>query len=136
MCDLIQPDIFAKRVRENLAIKNKMITLVYGGEAIDPESVIAEYSEYAKRLASYVTDTTPILYQSIKDGKEVLFEGAQGILLDLDLGTYPYVTSSHPISGGVCVGSGIGPTLIDECIGILKGYTTRCRQRPLPDRIG
>ena len=73
MCDLIQPDIFAKRVRENLAIKNKMITLVYGGEAIDPESVIAEYSEYAKRLASYVTDTTPILYQSIKDGKEVLF---------------------------------------------------------------
>lgn len=135
MCDLIQPNIFAKRVRENLVIKNKMITLVYGGEAIDPESVIAEYSEYAKRLASYVTDTTPILYQSIKDGKEVLFEGAQGILLDLDLGTYPYVTSSHPISGGVCVGSGIGPTLIDECIGILKGYTTRVGNGPFPTEL-
>ena len=75
-----------------------------------------------------------MLYKAIEDDKEVLFEGAQGILLDIDIGTYPYVTSSHPISGGVCVGSGIGPRAIDECIGILKGYTTRVGNGPFPHR--
>lgn len=135
MCDLINPEKFANCVRENLRIKNKIIELVYEGTPLDPEAVIAEYIEYAKRLAPYVMDTTPVLYESIKAGKEVLFEGAQGILLDLDLGTYPYVTSSHPISGGVCVGSGIGPTMIDECIGILKGYTTRVGNGPFPTEL-
>ncbi len=135
MCDLINPEKFAQRVRENMEIKNKIITLVYGGKALDAEKIIAEYSEYAKRLAPYVMDTTPVLYESIKSGKEVLFEGAQGILLDIDLGTYPYVTSSHPISGGVCVGSGIGPTMIDECIGIMKGYTTRVGNGPFPTEL-
>lgn len=135
MCDLINPEKFAEMVRTNLEIKNKIITLVYGGTALDADAVIAEYSEYAKRLAPYVTDTTPVLYQSIKEGKNVLFEGAQGILLDNDLGTYPFVTSSHPISGGVCVGSGIGPTMIDECIGVLKGYTTRVGNGPFPTEL-
>ena len=135
MCDLVNPEKFPVCVRENLKLKNKMIELVYGGTPLDPESVIAEYTAYAKRLAPYVTATTPILYNSICEGKEVLFEGAQGILLDLDLGTYPYVTSSHPISGGVCVGSGIGPTMIDECIGILKGYTTRVGNGPFPTEL-
>ncbi len=135
MCDLINPEKFAQMVRTNLEIKNKIITLVYGGTALDADSVIAEYSEYAKRLAPYVTDTTPILYESIKAGKNVLFEGAQGILLDNDLGTYPFVTSSHPISGGVCIGSGIGPTMIDECIGVLKGYTTRVGNGPFPTEL-
>ena len=135
MCDLINTEKFADLVRNNLKIKNKIIELVYEGTPLDPEAVIAEYNEYAERLKSYVTDTTPILYESIKSGKEVLFEGAQGILLDLDLGTYPYVTSSHPISGGVCVGSGIGPTMIDECIGILKGYTTRVGNGPFPTEL-
>ncbi len=135
MCDLINSEKFPDMVRANMEIKNKIITLVYGGEALDVEAVIAEYSEYAKRLAPYVTDTTPILYESIKAGKEVLFEGAQGILLDNDLGTYPFVTSSHPISGGVCVGSGIGPTMIDECIGVLKGYTTRVGNGPFPTEL-
>lgn len=135
MCDLINPNKFPQRVRENLEIKNRMIELVYGGTPMDPEAVIREYADYAKRLAPYVMDTTPVLYDSIKAGKEVLFEGAQGILLDIDLGTYPYVTSSHPISGGVCVGSGIGPTMIDECIGILKGYTTRVGNGPFPTEL-
>lgn len=135
MCDLINPDKFPQRVRENLEIKNRMIELVYGGAPLDPEAVIREYTDYAKRLTPYVMDTTPALYDSIKAGKEVLFEGAQGILLDIDLGTYPYVTSSHPISGGVCVGSGIGPTMIDECIGILKGYTTRVGNGPFPTEL-
>lgn len=135
MCDLINPNKFPQRVRENLEIKNRMIELVYGGTPMDPEAVIREYADYAKRLAPYVMDTTPVLYDSIKADKEVLFEGAQGILLDIDLGTYPYVTSSHPISGGVCVGSGIGPTMIDECIGILKGYTTRVGNGPFPTEL-
>lgn len=135
MCDLINPDKFSTMVRDNLKIKNKIIELVYGGTPLDADDIINEYSEYAKRLAPYVTDTTPILYDGIKSGKEVLFEGAQGILLDIGLGTYPYVTSSNPISGGVCVGSGIGPTMIDECIGIMKGYTTRVGNGPFPTEL-
>ncbi len=135
MCDLINPDKFSTMVRDNLKIKNKIIELVYDGTPLNADDIINEYSEYAKRLAPYVTDTTPILYDGIKSGKEVLFEGAQGILLDIGLGTYPYVTSSNPISGGVCVGSGIGPTMIDECIGIMKGYTTRVGNGPFPTEL-
>ena len=135
MCDLVNPDKFAACVRENLKIKNKMIELVYDGMPLDAEQVIQEYGAYADRLRPYVMDTIPMLYESIKADKEVLFEGAQGILLDIDLGTYPYVTSSHPISGGVCIGSGIGPKMIDECIGILKGYTTRVGNGPFPTEL-
>lgn len=135
MCDLINTPLFEEKVRENLKIKNKIITLVYGGEAIDADAVIAEYNAYADRLRKYVTDTTPILYNEIKNGKEVLFEGAQGTLLDIDMGTYPFVTSSHPVSGGVCTGSGIGPAMIDECIGIAKGYTTRVGNGPFPTEL-
>ncbi len=135
ICDMIDKEKFQSKVRENLEIKNKIMTLVYGGEPLDAEEIIAEYSGYADRLRKYVVDTTPILYKAIKDGKNVLFEGAQGTLLDIDLGTYPYVTSSHPISGGVCVGSGIGPTMIDECIGIAKGYTTRVGNGPFPTEL-
>ena len=135
MCDLIDSQKFAAKVRENLVIKNKIIELVYGGTPMDADEIIAEYSGYAQRLAKYVKDTTPLLYRSVKDGKEVLFEGAQGTLLDIDIGTYPYVTSSHPDSGGVCIGSGIGPTIIDECIGITKGYTTRFANWPIPTEL-
>lgn len=135
MCDLINPEKFRNMVCENLKTKNKIIELVYGGTPFDPDAIINEYSEYAKRLAPYVTDTTPLLYEGIKSGKEVLFEGAQGILLDIGIGTYPYVTSSNPVSGGVCVGSGIGPTMIDECIGIMKGYTTRVGNGPFPTEL-
>lgn len=135
MSDLIDEDKFAAKVRENMKIKNKIIEFVYDGTPMDPEAIIKEYSEYAKRLKPYVTDTIPILYNAIDEGKKVLFEGAQGILLDIDIGTYPYVTSSHPISGGVCVGSGIGPKMIDECIGVLKGYTTRVGNGPFPTEL-
>ena len=135
MCDMINTEKFEGMVRDNLKIKNKIIELVYGGTPLDSEAVIAEYNGYADRLRKYVTDTTPILYNKIKEGAEVLFEGAQGTLLDIDLGTYPYVTSSHPISGGVCIGSGIGPTMIDECIGIAKGYTTRVGNGPFPTEL-
>ena len=135
MCDFLDKDIFAQKVRENLRVKNQIIEKVYGGKALDAEAVIAEYSGYAERLRKYAADTTILTYQAIKAGKKVLFEGAQGTLLDIDLGTYPYVTSSHPISGGVCVGAGIGPTLIDECVGVAKAYTTRVGKGPFPTEL-
>lgn len=135
MCDLINREIFEKKVRENLQIKNKIIELVYGGTPCDADKITEEYNGYADRLRKYVCDTAPILYKKVKEGAEVLFEGAQGTLLDIGMGTYPYVTSSNPISGGVCVGSGIGPTMIDECIGIAKGYTTRVGNGPFPTEL-
>ena len=135
MCDFIDAPLFEEKFRANLEVKNKMMVNVYGGEAMNADDYLEEYNGYAKRLAPFVTDTTVLLYNAIKAGKNVLFEGAQGTLLDLDLGTYPYVTSSHPISGGVCVGTGIGPTLIDDCIGVMKSYTTRVGKGPFPTEL-
>lgn len=135
VCDLMNSEVFAQKVKSNLEIKNKIITLVYGGNPVDAEAVIDEYLGYAERLRQYTADTSVLLYRAVKEGKRVLFEGAQGTLLDLDLGTYPFVTSSHPISGGVCIGTGIGPTLIDECIGIVKAYTTRVGKGPFPTEL-
>lgn len=135
LCDLLDAALFEEKARANTEYKNKLITKVFGGEALDADSFIKEYLGYADRLRPYATDTTPMLYEAVKAGKKVLFEGAQGTLLDLDLGTYPYVTSSHPISGGVCVGTGIGPTLIDECVGVMKAYTTRVGKGPFPTEL-
>ncbi len=136
VCDLMNEELFAKKVRENVIIKNKMIKYVYDQDIqLDAEEIIADYREYAKRLAPHITDTTVLAYEAVSSGKKVLFEGAQGTLLDIDLGTYPYVTSSHPVTGGVCVGSGIGPTAIDECIGVMKGYVTRVGKGPFPTEL-
>lgn len=133
--DLIKPDVLAECIREAGALKNKIITLVYGGKALDLEAIIDEYNDYGAKLKPFVRDTTAMVYDAIKDGKKVLFEGAQGTLLDLDMGTYPYVTSSNPVAGGACIGSGIGPTLIGECIGVSKAYTTRVGKGPFPTEL-
>jgi adenylosuccinate synthase len=136
VCDLMNEELFAKKVRENVIIKNKIIKYVYDKDIqFDAEEIIKDYRGYAKRLAPYITDTTVLAFEAIKADKKVLFEGAQGTLLDLDLGTYPYVTSSHPVTGGVCIGSGIGPTAIDECIGVMKGYITRVGKGPFPTEL-
>lgn len=135
MCDFINPEVFAEKLKANVELKNKIITLIYGGEPLSYEEIYAEYVEYAKLLAPYVTDTSVLVYDAIKAGKNVLFEGAQGALLDIDLGTYPYVTSSHPTAGGFCIGTGIGPTLIDECLGVCKSYTTRVGKGPFPTEL-
>ncbi len=136
ICDLYKKEVFAKKVRENVELKNSIIKNVYHKDVVfDPEQIIEEYFGYAELLKRYVADTTVIVYEAIKAGKRVLFEGAQGTLLDLDLGTYPYVTSSHPVSGGVCIGSGIGPTMIDDCIGVMKGYVTRVGKGPFPTEL-
>lgn len=126
---------FEEAMREACARKNKVITGVYGGEPIDIEAVLAEYRVYADRLRTHVQDTSVMTYEAIKAGKDVLFEGAQGTLLDLDMGTYPYVTSSHPVAGGCCIGSGVGPTAITDIMGIFKSYTTRVGKGPFPTEL-
>jgi adenylosuccinate synthase len=135
MCDFIIPEVFKEKLFFLVEKNNKVIQNVYKREGLDAQKIFDEYSEYAKRLSKYVTDTSVVVFDAINDKKQVLFEGAQGTLLDIDLGTYPYVTSSHPISGGVCVGIGIGPTMIDECIGIIKSYTTRVGKGPFPTEL-
>lgn len=133
--DLVHEDIFVEKASANIDFKNRIISEIYGAEPIDKAAAIAEYTGYAKEIAKYACDTTVLLYDAIRADKKVLFEGAQGTLLDIDLGTYPYVTSSHPTTGGACVGSGIGPTLINECIGIAKAYTTRVGKGPFPTEL-
>lgn len=136
VCDLLHPEVFKERVRENVKVKNIIIRSVYNSnETFDAEEIIAKYMEYTERLKPYIADTTILVYDAIKNGKKVLFEGAQGTLLDIDLGSYPYVTSSHPVTGGVCIGAGIGPTMIDECIGVMKGYVTRVGNGPFPTEL-
>lgn len=100
MYDLVHEDIFSKKARAVGALKNNIITKIYGGEALDIEAIVEEYNGYAKRLAPFLEDVSVLTYQALKEEKEVLFEGAQATLLDIDVGTYPYVTSSHPLSGG------------------------------------
>ncbi len=136
ICDLYHQEVFETKVRENVKVKNATLKYVYGQDiAFNAEEIIEEYYAYAEALKSYIDDTTVLLYDAIKQGKNVLFEGAQGTLLDLDLGTYPYVTSSHPVTGGACIGSGIGPTMINECIGVMKGYVTRVGKGPFPTEL-
>lgn len=132
MCDLIDPDEFARKVRQNLKFKNALIEKVYGGKAFDAQQIIDEYSEYAKVLKKYITDVNVIITDAIDQDKNILLEGAQATLLDLDFGTYPYVTSSNPVAGGLCTGAGIGPVHVDEVIGVFKAYTSRVGAGPFP----
>ena len=132
MCDLMDEEVFAKKLKIQIDAKNKIVQGVYdkAEPMFDYDEIYKEFMEYAKKLRPFVADTTVIVYDAIKAGKKVLFEGAQGALLDLDLGTYPFVTSSHPLSGGFAVGSGIGPNMIKDVVGIVKDYTTRVGEGP------
>lgn len=132
MCDLIDEELFREKVKSNLEIKNLIIEKVYGGEKLNADKIIEEYLEYANILRDQITDTNALLFDAIGSGKNILFEGAQATFLDLDFGTYPYVTSSNPVAGGVCVGAGIGPTYINEVYGVLKAYTSRVGAGPFP----
>lgn len=133
--DLIHPEVFAEKVKSTGKLKNKIITEVFGGEAFDLDKVISEYTEYGKIIAKYVDDVSVLTYEASKENKTILFEGAQATLLDIDFGTYPYVTSSHPLSAGVCVGSGVGPKVISNIIGVAKAYTTRVGKGPFPTEL-
>ncbi len=133
--DLLNKDSLEKKIRENLAEKNNLLKKVYEREELDVEAIIKEYMEFDKAIDQYIKDVPSYLSAAIAEGKSVLLEGAQGALLDVDHGTYPYVTSSSPTSGGACTGTGIPPTKIDSVIGIVKAYTTRVGLGPFPTEL-
>jgi adenylosuccinate synthase len=133
--DLFDPGILAKKLELALREKNQVLTKLYNRRGIDAEATVQEYLRYAERLERYVADTGLVLNNALDDGKVVLLEGAQATLLDVDHGTYPFVTSSSPTAGGACSGSGIGPTRITRVLGILKAYTTRVGSGPFPTEL-
>lgn len=130
ICDFVDPEIFETLFRAQIEAKNAIITKIYGGQPLDADALVNEYKAYADQIRPFVADTSVIVYDAVKADKKVLLEGAQGTLLDLDYGTYPYVTSSHPTAGGFTIGSGIGPNEIGEVVGITKAYTTRVGKGP------
>ena len=133
--DLLEEDTFREKLEHNIAEKNVYLRAILKEQALDFEEIHRTYSGYREKLAPYVTDTGVLLDEMFRDGKNVLFEGAQGTLLDLDHGTYPFVTSSNTVIGGVCSGAGIGPRHIHEVIGISKAYTTRVGSGPFPTEL-
>lgn len=135
MVDLIDPEAFKAVLKEFLLFKNKEITKLYGGQAFDFQTIYDEYSEYGKQLAAYVTDTTDLMAKLSAQNKKIIFEGAQGVMLDIDHGTYPYVTSSNPVAAGAAVGSGTGPNKINQVIGVVKAYTSRVGEGPFPTEL-
>jgi adenylosuccinate synthase len=130
--DLLDRDILAAKLKRNIAEKNEILTKIYGETRIDVDAIITEYQEFDKRIDEYITDTTLYLHDALKAGKRIIAEGAQGAMLDVDHGTYPFVTSSNPTSGGACTGLGIPPTAVDGIIGVAKAYCTRVGEGPFP----
>ncbi|WP_138494340.1 adenylosuccinate synthase [Paenibacillus pinistramenti] len=135
IADLMDAEEFEQKLRHLMAEKNHIIQQVYGGEPLDVEETLQKYLEYAEQIRSYVTDTSVVLNDAIDENRKVLFEGAQGVMLDIDQGTYPFVTSSNPSAGGVCIGSGVGPSKIQQVIGVAKAYTTRVGDGPFPTEL-
>lgn len=133
--DLLDRDVLRKKLKESIEEKNAILSGIYGEDELDVEGIIEEYVEFDKLIDPYVTDTTQYLCDSLRDGARVLAEGAQGSLLDVDFGTYPFVTSSHPTVGGACTGLGIPPTSIDRVVGITKAYCTRVGNGPFPTEL-
>ena len=130
--DLMDRDVFYQKLKTNLELKNRLFATYYNCEGFDFEEIFTKYTALAERIRPYVKDTEYSANQYIKEGKKVLFEGAQATMLDLDHGTYPFVTSSNPTAGGACVGSGVGPRMMSNIIGVVKAYTTRVGAGPFP----
>ncbi len=133
--DLFDESILRQKVEGALANKNQFLVKVFNRRAIEADAVVEDLLQYADALRPWVRDTSLLLNQALDQGKVVLLEGGQGTLLDVDHGTYPFVTSSNPTAGGACTGSGIGPTRIDRVVGILKAYTTRVGSGPFPTEL-
>ena len=133
--DLFDPSILQQKIEGALRDKNQVLIKVFNRKGLEVEEVLKEYLEYAEILAPYIADTGLLLNKALDAGKNVLLEGSQGTLLDVDHGTYPFVTSSNPTAGGACTGSGIGPTRISRVIGIVKAYTTRVGSGPFPTEL-
>ncbi len=133
--DLLDHKIFKAKLEEELSLKNAIIEKVYGMQPLDPEEIYEDYMLYAERIGKYIIDTAFLINEFLDQNKSVLFEGAQATMLDIDHGTYPYVTSSSTTAGGVCTGSGVGPGRLDEVLGIAKSYSTRVGSGPFPTEI-
>ncbi|EKK20397.1 adenylosuccinate synthase [Fructilactobacillus florum] len=133
VADLIDPESFKPLLKENLNQKNQLLTKLYGVDPLDFDSIYEKYQLLGERLRPFVTDTAELLHHYLD--KNILFEGAQGIMLDIDQGTYPYVTSSNPVAGGAAVGGGIGPTEIKKVVGVCKAYTSRVGEGPFPTEL-
>ena len=134
-CDLIRPDTFTEKLRANLDMKNFMLKNYFGGEEIPFQATLDEYLAYGERMKAYLIDTSFFVNQEFQRGAKVLFEGAQGTLLDIDHGTYPFVTSSNTTAGGACTGSGVGPTKVGAVVGVSKAYATRVGGGPFPTEL-
>lgn len=135
VCDMLDEDEFVQKLRIVYEKKNRILTQVYNKTPMKFVDMLNQFMRYGEILKPYITDTIKLLHNSIKEGKKVLLEGAQATMLDLDFGTYPYVTSSHPTVGGFCTGAGIAPKYIQEVIGVVKAYTTRVGKGPFPTEL-
>lgn len=135
MADLLDKEIFEQKLRANLALKNRLFTKFYEVEGLEFDDIFEEYYAYGQEIAHYVCDTSKILNDVIDEGGKVLFEGAQGIMLDVDQGTYPFVTSSNPVAGGVAIGAGVGPNAVQRVVGVCKAYTSRVGDGPFPTEL-
>lgn len=135
VCDLLEKDTFAEKLRANLAAKNELFTKIYDKPELDYDEIFNKYYEYGQKMKKYVTDTSVLVNDALDNDEKVLFEGAQGIMLDLDEGTYPFVTSSNTISGGIASGIGIGANRLNTVIGVCKAYTTRVGAGPFPTEL-
>ena len=133
--DLLYPEIFKAKLETNVALKNRLLDRVYGLEPLDSEEIYADYMKLTPSIAPFIIDTAEYLNEAVRNGGNILFEGAQGTLLDVDHGTYPFVTSSNATAGGACIGTGVGPSDIDGIIGIAKAYTTRVGSGPFPTEL-
>lgn len=135
VCDFLEPDVLREKLEIGLQEKNDLFKRLESPQHLDCDSIMEKCVRYGEKMKPYVIDTSRMINEAVDNGENVLFEGAQGTHLDIDFGTYPYVTSSHPISGGACTGIGIGPTKIDRVIGVVKVYTTRVGGGPFPTEL-
>lgn len=133
--DLLDPEELSGRLRENVSDKNLLLQRYYDVPGLDEEVILANLQQAARELSPYITDTSLLINDCLDQGKITVFEGAQATLLDLDHGTYPFVTASNPVAGGVCIGAGVGPTRIDKVLGVAKAYTSRVGDGPFPTEI-
>ena len=133
--DLLDATVFKQKLKAVLEYKNTILLKSFGEQALDYDTVCDLYLGYAERLRPFATDTVPLVHEALSANKRVMFEGAQGAMLDLDHGTFPYVTSSNTVSGGVCPGAGIGPKDVNGVIGVVKAYTTRVGEGPFPTEL-
>ncbi|MBW8361401.1 MAG: adenylosuccinate synthase [Kaistella sp.] len=135
MVDLLNPEVLREKIEKNLKTKNSLFEKYFGKPTLDIDEIYNEFIEIGEKLKDRIVDTEVELNQAIKDGKNVLFEGAQALMLDIDFGTYPFVTSSSPTTGGVCTGAGVPPTSLQNLIGVAKAYTTRVGNGPFPTEL-